>query len=173
MTRLPTIWRSQRGAAAAEMALVAPLLLVILIGSVETGNYFLSEHLLVKGLRDGARYAARQSFGSYPACGTGEQSITTGTMFDNVKTLVRKGSLDSSAADRLPNWTAQGTSFTVKVECYTQTSGQPLNGIYKNMAAPVVRVAATVPYSPVLPVFRTSSIGLKLNANEQASVMGI
>ena len=48
----------RRGAAAAEMALVTPLLLVILFGAVELGNYFYNEHIVVKAVRDGARFAA-------------------------------------------------------------------------------------------------------------------
>src|SRR5215217_7313983 len=49
-----------RGSAAAEMALVLPLLLALMFGSLELGDYFLSEHVLLKGVRDGAVYAARQ-----------------------------------------------------------------------------------------------------------------
>jgi Flp pilus assembly protein TadG len=174
MTGVRKLWRNSRGAAAAEMAMVAPLLLIILVGSVETGNYFLSEHTLVKGLRDGARYAARQSFTSYPACTTGSQSIT-GTTYDNTRLLVRKGSLNSADADRLPNWTAAGTTFSVDMTCKATTGTQTMSGIYRNNpgGAPVVTVTATVPYRPVMPVFGSSSLGLKLNGTQQASVMGI
>ena len=35
---------------------------------VEIGNYFLDEHILVKAVRDGARFAARQNFSNYSAC---------------------------------------------------------------------------------------------------------
>jgi Flp pilus assembly protein TadG len=161
-------------AAAAEMALVAPLLLVILVGAVETGNYFLSEHALVKGVRDGARYAARQSFFSYPAC-TGSSQNITGTTYDNTKLLVRKGSLNSSDSDRLANWTHANTTFTLAMSCTAVTSGQNVQGIYKERlgGAPIVTVSATVPYRPVMPVFGSSSLGLRLNAKQQASVMGI
>ena len=34
----------------------------LMFGAVELGNYFLNEHSLVKAVRDGARYAARQDF---------------------------------------------------------------------------------------------------------------
>jgi hypothetical protein len=54
-------------AAAAEMALVMPLLLTILFSLVEAGNYFYTEHVLVKAVRDGARYAGRQDFSFFSA----------------------------------------------------------------------------------------------------------
>ena len=66
-----SLLRSRRGSAAAEMALVSPLLAVLMIGSVELGNFFYNEHILMKAVRDGARYAARQNFSNYSAC-TGE-----------------------------------------------------------------------------------------------------
>ena len=46
--------RCQSGVAAVEMALVAPLLLALLFGSVELGKYFLDQHVVVKAVRDGA-----------------------------------------------------------------------------------------------------------------------
>ena len=49
--------RDVHAAAAAELALVLPLLLIIMFGSFEIGNYFLNEHILVKAVRDGARVA--------------------------------------------------------------------------------------------------------------------
>jgi Flp pilus assembly protein TadG len=168
------LWKDRSAAAAAEMALVAPLLLVLLVGAIETGNYFLSEHVLVKGVRDGARYAARQSFFIYPACTGGSQNIT-GTTYNNTKLLVRKGSLNSADRDRIANWTHGGTVFTLELKCTANTSGQNVQGIYKERpgGAPIVTVSATVPYRPVMPVFGSSSLGLKLNAKQQASVMGI
>jgi hypothetical protein len=59
--------------------------------------------------------------------------------------------------------------------CAAATGGQSMSGIYKNNpgGAPVVMVSATVPYRPVMPVFGSSSLGLKLNGTQQASVMGI
>ena len=47
---LSALIRTRRtGAAAAEMALVLPLLLMILFGSFEVGNYFLSAHIVQQG----------------------------------------------------------------------------------------------------------------------------
>ena len=68
MIRFTRLARCKSGAAAAEMALALPLLLILICGCAELGNYFLDEHRLIKAVRDGARYAARQDIGNFTAC---------------------------------------------------------------------------------------------------------
>ena len=94
--RLPI--RDRRGAAAAEMALVLPLLLTIMVGSVELGSFFYNEHILAKAVRDGARYAARQNFSYYSAC----SGAPTGTVVAETRALVRT-SLLAGGTDRFPD----------------------------------------------------------------------
>jgi Flp pilus assembly protein TadG len=48
----------ERGAAAVEMAIVLPLLLVILIGTMEFGRVFNVQNSLTQAAREGARHAA-------------------------------------------------------------------------------------------------------------------
>ena len=168
MSLIRCLFRDVRATAAAEMALVLPLLLIIMFGSFEIGNYFLNEHILVKAVRDGARFAARQNFDNYSACsGAVGDPILTDTR-NVVKTGVVAG-----GTDRLPYWTA--TTISVTMACTTSTGGQTLSGIYKGRAsgAPIVTVSATVPYTPVLRSFGFSGIGLNLNASQQAAVMGL
>jgi len=157
-----------RAAAAAEMALVIPLLLIIMFGALEVGNYFLNEHILVKSVRDGARFAARQDFSNYSAC-TGSVSDP---LLSNTRNVVKRGLL-AGGADRLANWAA--TSISVTMICSTTAGGQTMSGIYRGRAqgAPIVIVNATVPYTPVLGSFGFSGIGLNLNASQQAAVMGL
>ncbi len=50
------------------MALVTPLLLTLLFGGLEGGNFMLQQHIVTKGVRDGARFAGREPFGAYTAC---------------------------------------------------------------------------------------------------------
>ena len=168
MSLIRCLLRDVRATAAAEMALVLPLLLIIMFGSFEIGNYFLNEHILVKAVRDGARFAARQNFNNYSACsGAVGDPILTDTR-NVVKTGVVAGGID-----RLPYWTA--STISVTMACTTSTGGQTLGGIYKGRAsgAPIVTVSATVPYTPVLRSFGFSGIGLNLNASQQAAVMGL
>lgn len=170
----PCIHRDSRGAAAAEMALVTPLLLVIMIGSVELGSYFYNEHILVKAVRDGARYAARQDFSYYGCSGapTGPASDPT-MVVDNTRALVRT-SLLAGGPDRFAD-IADG-DITLSTSCKTTQSGQTMSGIYRGAAngAPIVTVSATVDYAPVIGAgLGFSGAGLRLNASEQAAVMGL
>jgi Flp pilus assembly protein TadG len=176
MMRRPGIHRDRHGAAAAEMALVAPLLLAIMLGSVELGSFFYNEHILVKAVRDGARYAARQSF-SYYGTGSACASPTDATMIGNVRALVRT-SLLSAGSDRFAD--IQDSDITLSATCATNATGvsstENMVGIYKgrSIGAPVVTVSATVDYAPVIgAAFGFSGVGLHLNASEQAAVQGI
>lgn len=178
MTLFSKLSRDRSGAAAAEMAFVAPLLLVLLFGSVELGNFFYNEHKLVKAARDGARYAARKSFSNYSACsGNVPTPGVAGTVNENTKLMVRKGSLDANAADLLPNWAS--ATFSVTMSCTTELDdgvggNYSLGGIYANTSAPTVVVSASLPYSSVLGLpFGLSGLGATLNATQSAAVAGL
>ncbi|MFL6733747.1 MAG: TadE/TadG family type IV pilus assembly protein, partial [Sphingomicrobium sp.] len=168
--------RDRRGGAGAEMALVIPLLLIILVGSIETGNYFYNEHKLVEGARNGARYAARQRFSNYSAC----SGTVGGTVYADTKLMVRKGTLDSTANDLLPNWADAATVFDVTMTCQPALANGSggnyvLGGIYANASsgAPTVLVSASLPYRPLFGAFGFTGLGFKLNATQTAAVMGL
>jgi hypothetical protein len=171
-----SIWRElmrdRRGTAAAEMLLVTPLLLTLLMGCVELGNYFYSEHKLVKSVRDGARFAARQRFSNYSTC-TGQP---TDPVPAETKLIVRKGSLDSTANDLLPNW--DDAAFSVSISCLGTlddgTGGNyALGGLYANVEAPTVLVTVSLPYRSLIgSAFGFSGLNLNLNASQSAAVMG-
>jgi Flp pilus assembly protein TadG len=165
------------GNAAVELALVMPLLLFIMFGSVELGNYFMNEHSLVKAVRDGARFAARQSFSNYPDCSTVDTTVR-----DNTRNVVMNGYL-SGGSVITPNINA--ADITLTVSCAAQANGQNMLGIYRSRlstncngaAAPgcaqMVRVDATVDYRSILGSFGFRGIGMHLNASSQAAVTGI
>ena len=174
MMRRPAMLGDRSGSAAAEMALVLPLLLTIMIGSVELGHFMYNEHLLAKAVRDGARYAARQGFANYDC--SGEPSIT---VRDNTRELVQTMLL-SGGSDRMVNWAA--ASIDVTEDCYATATGlsntaQNMSGIYDELSlggAPVVTVSASVPYVPVIGApFGFSGVGINLNASQEAAVTGI
>lgn len=168
MMRVPDLLKSRHGSAAAEMALVTPLLCVILFGSVELGSYFYNEHILEKAVRDGARYAARQSFTLYSCSGA-----PSGTVVADTRALVRTALL-SGGNDRFAN--IEDGDITLSTSCTTTVSSQSMTGIYRNSAngAPVVTVTAAVDYAPVVGTpFGFSGAGFHLNASEQAAVTGI
>lgn len=170
--------RDRSAAAAAEMAMVMPLLVVLAMGTFELGNYFKDEHILIKGVRDGARYAARQGFTSYVGCGATAADVPT-ALRDDTKLIVRKGTLSSTDADLLPSWGNAATTFTVQMSCSTAAGGTTLSGIYSGNAtgstgvAPMVTVTASLPYRSVLGSYGFTGKGFSLVATEQAAVTGV
>lgn len=157
--------RDGRGSAAVEMALVTPLLLAILFGSVELGNYFMNEHTLVKAVRDGSRFAARQSFSNYPDCSTVNNQT-------DIKNVVMYGYLSGTTV-LTPN--INSADITISTSCSASGGGQTYQGIYRNRTngAQIVTVSATVPYRSILGSFGFTGVGMNLNAASQAAVTGI
>lgn len=168
---LTRLCRNRSGAAAAEMALVTPLLMILMFGSMEMGKYFWDEHLVVKAVRDGARFAARQSFASMPCAGPAGNE-------NEIKNLVRFGVPEVTDADqpRLFYWTDPAT-ITVSIDCYDNqgTDGaRTYDGVYTDRASiPRVTVSARVPYTPLI----GAAVGVRgggfLNASSEATVFGI
>jgi Flp pilus assembly protein TadG len=172
MSLLRRLVREVRAAAAAELAMVTPLILALMFGAAELGNYFYNEHILLKAVRDGARYAARQSFTYYEPCTAG--TSPGGNVVADTRALVKTGLLAAQAgAPRFPD--ASAATINVTMNCTTTAGTQTMSGIYKGRAsgAPRVTVTATVPYTPLLASLGFNSASLSLNATEQAAVMGI
>lgn len=160
---LASFLHDRQGAAAAEMVLVMPLLMALMFGAFEAGNYFWNEHVVVKAVRDGARFAGRQSFGKYDCA-----SITDAAVATQIKNLTRTGQTSGGAA-RVSGWTDSQVTITVSCSAGTTT------GIYTGHAggAPVVKVSATVPYTSLFGTLGFNTTGINLVASAQAAVMGI
>jgi Flp pilus assembly protein TadG len=172
MRLLARLSSDRQGAAAAEMAMVAPFLLVLMFGSFELGKYFWDEHIVVKAVRDSARFAARQSFASMP-CPNGPAANET-----QIKNVAMYGKPTITASDqpRLYYWTDPNT-VTVSITCYDNagTDGARVyDGVYADRAVvPQVTVQAQIPYSPIVGAFISLNSGASLNAEDQATVFGI
>lgn len=170
--------RCLEGSAAAEMALVTPLLLTLLFGSFELGNYFLDNHVVEKAVRDGARYAARQSLSNFPCSAASTGSVPLGTVVSNTQNLVRTGAI-SGGTERLNGWNDPAT-IVVSYNCITASSASvSYSGIYKGMSfVPVVTVKINqntprLMYNSLFGILGFNSSSLSLNASSQASVTGI
>lgn len=168
----------RRGAAAVEMALVAPILLLLLFGAAETGHYFYYQHVLTKAVRDGAIYASRQPIirddGTKNfdcAAGTINQSV-----IDNTRAVVATGAL-SGGAGLVKQWDYNNNSYkpAVTMWCRTVVGGTTLGGIYTANGGnvPVVKVSATVPYRAITGGYIFNWTGYSIHADQQAVVMGI
>jgi Flp pilus assembly protein TadG len=165
--------RSSSGSAAAEMALLTPLLMIILLGSIELGRYFYHEHKLAQSLRDAARFAARQPFTEFLQC---DQPVSA-TLRTDVLQVARTGRV-SGGTDQLPLWTDAGTTFTVTTRCSTGTTGTgavTYGGIYSGQAggARFVEIDASLPHLPIWSALGIGSQTLTLNARQHAAVAGI
>ena len=155
------------------MALVAPLLLALGIGSVELGNFMLDQHRLTKSVRDAARYAARAPFSAFSACTSTASNVAS--LATGVTNLVRTGQL-SGGTDQLPNWGNAASSVTVQMRCSTaQVGGQTMSGIYAGYSsgAAVVIVSGTLRYQPLVGAFGFRGTGFDLYAQEEAPVAGV
>ena len=140
-----SIARNPSGSAAVEMALVLPFLLFLMFGAFDVGNYFLSEHVLNKAVRDAARYAARLSMVNYPSCTV----PSGGTAEQQTQRIARFGDPSGTGTARLAGWTSDADT-TVTISCDTDTSHTYVNkGIYADFPSggevPVITVSATVP----------------------------
>lgn len=155
--------RDRRGNAGVEMALVTPLLIILMFGAFELGNYFWNEHIVVKAVRDAARFAGRQSFGKYDCAG-----ITDATLPDQIRNVVRTGQISGGTA-RLPDWTDDTISISVRCD------GSETTGIYDGKAggAPIVTVSTTLPYRSLFSSVGFDTSALVLTASAQSAVMGI
>jgi len=145
------------------MALISPIFFALMFGAYDLGNYFMSEHIVVQAVRDGARYASRRAFSEY-TCSTASSDVTTKT-----QTLVRTGTLTGTTA-RLNGWTDNNT-VTITVTC--DTSGA-YKGVYNGVTTgvPVITVSANVPYGSLFKSFGLGS-SLYVRAESKVSVMGV
>lgn len=163
-TPLRHFLNDERGSPAAEMVLIMPLLLVLIFTCLEGAYFLYLEHQVVKGVRDGARFAARQSFDYYDCSAILDSGTET-----SIKNVTRTGSTSSTAVSRVPGWDAADTTVTVSCPGTAVTTG-----IYSGMTnAPRVRVSATVPYPSLFSALSGIGVSMNLNASQQAAVMGI
>jgi len=161
--RAPAFLRNCGGSAATEFALVMPMLLALLFVMFEGGHYLFVQHQVVKGVRDGARFASRQPFSAY-SCSTIDAAAET-----DIKEVTRTGKISGGTA-RVMGWT--NAEVTVSVSC---PATAVTTGIYASMTnAPRVVVAARVPYVSLFRALGGSiGNGAVVTAYQQAAVMGI
>jgi Flp pilus assembly protein TadG len=163
-----TLLRDRTGAAAAELALVTPLLIVVMTCTFELGYYFLSEHVVQKAVRDAARYAGRLPASTYD-CST--STVSSGAQ-TQIQKVARTGTPDGTIG-RLGGWTADSMT-TVGLACQTSTAISYVNkGLYAEFPSghvPVVTVTATVPHPTLFGTMTiASSSSSECGAGQNAS----
>lgn len=159
--------QNEWGTAAVEMALMLPMLMALLFAGMEGSYFFWSEHRVVKAVRDGARYAGRQSFDQYNCSTTSTVSATD----TNIKNLTRTGTIDGTGAPLLPGWTDNTQTSVTIAACNVATA----TGLFLTQTNGAVRVtvSADVPYRSLFSSLGISTATLRLRASDQAVVMGL
>ena len=160
--------RDRRGVASVEMALMTPIVFALMFTTFEGGNYLWTEHKVIKGVRQGARYAARLPFTSYDCSSTAPMG-TTDIPLDNIKNVVRTGIPSGQAFPKVKGWTNTDITITVSCDSTTQT------GLYETVTggAPRVTVSTVVAYPALLGLLGFDTTNVKVRAQAQAAVAGV
>lgn len=179
------VHRDTRAAAASEMALSLPMMMALIFGGFEGGNYLLTEHKVITAAREGARYAARLPFEYFEGCGpglvnptdTGGNAIagwpTAAEREAEISAVTRTGILGGTNP-RVSGWLGDaGGEITITVDCDATTTA----GLYDKFAttggAPRVQVSAVVAYPSILGLLGFDTTGAVVRGQSQAAVMGI
>jgi Flp pilus assembly protein TadG len=163
--------------AGVEMALVTPLLVILMFGSMELGNYFLDQHAVSKQVHDGARFASRlplAASSAYNCPGTVYNDSGATTKIVNV---TKTGSVDGTATGRFPStfWAkcpSATDAVTVTLRCVDKAL---YSGVYTGLAGniPVVKVSADVAYPSLFGLVGFNTSALCLRATSEAAVAGL
>src|SRR5258708_19189293 len=96
---LQSLWRDREGSALVEGALVVPILCRLVFGVFEFSWLFYQQHLISTGIRDAARYIARNA-------NPNDVTIQTGA-----KNLATTGAIDGNTA-RVSGWWTHDVDIT-------------------------------------------------------------
>lgn len=172
MPFLSVFRRDARGAAGAEMALMTPLLLILMFAPMELGHFYWSQHKLTKGVRDAARYAARQPFAQYE-CG---EALADTELETRIKNLARTGNLGGGTS-KLPGWA--NAEISVTVVCRNDsldgsTDNFVSTGIYTGLDnAPIVRVETNLTYPSLFRTLGFNALDIPMTAYSESAVVGL
>jgi Flp pilus assembly protein TadG len=180
--RMLKFLRNGNGTAAVEMALVAPLLLVLMFGSLELGNMFMDQHALTKQVRDGARFASRLAINSAYSCPGSVFEDADAT--DQIIHVTKDGVVTGAGTPRWSSYWSRncdggGQTLTVSIRCVAKadvdSDDTGFTGIYTSLDGPipVVTVAGAVKYRSVLASLGFDATDVCLQAQSDAAVQGL
>lgn len=150
-----------------EFALIAPILFVLVLGTIEAGRFIFHYELLNNAAREGARYAIVH--GSRSACPSGPpppaETNPCDEPGDNVKAAVQSAALDMMAVGELfvydPVWTSRGGLSTPAPG--DASSGHNGRGEYVTVFVdfsydPVIKYIVDVPILPEITISAESTL---------------
>lgn len=132
MRALRSFVSNRRGASLVEFSLVAPLLILLMCGMAEFANGMRQYHIMQKGVRDAARYAARVQMSG---CTIPAAAITA------ARNLALTGQV-SGGANLLPTWTDPSTVSVTVSTCFNNAA-ETYRG---RTQIPIIQVQAAAPY---------------------------
>jgi Flp pilus assembly protein TadG len=149
--------------------MILPLLIVLLFGGTEAGNFVWTQHKLTEGVRNGVRYASRLNIDR--VC-NGATSVLADPELSNIKSITRTGRTGTGFNGTVRGWTNAMVTVTVSCQAFVNT------GIYTDMpgvvAGPIVTVRATnVPYPTLFKLLGNLPGSIRLNARASTAVIGI
>ncbi|MBY6127092.1 pilus assembly protein [Qipengyuania aquimaris] len=164
MSRLGNFMRDTRGAAATEMALMVPLLLILMFAGFEAGHYFYTEQKIIKAVREGSRYAGRLGFDAFPCGGAADATAVA-----NVRQVTRTGTI-SGTVPRVRG--LELNEITVTHRCDANFAN---SGIFKGNSggAPIVLVTASTGYNSLFEALGVIESSAIVQASSEAVVNGI
>ncbi|MBB4615656.1 Flp pilus assembly protein TadG [Novosphingobium taihuense] len=177
MRRLTRLLRSlaadNRGAAAMETVLIAPIAIFVLCMAIESGHFLYSEHQVLKGVRDAARYASRLPLSTWNCSAVAaEQNLSTANAaWSGIANVAVYGSVTAGSNARLWSWSAASGAgeVEIKYQCVAQTTG-----IYSETGvAPLITVIGKPNYPSLLKSMGGFDSDLTLFARQQAVGIGV
>jgi Flp pilus assembly protein TadG len=124
--------RNNCGSIAVEAAILVPMFMIIVAGSVEVARAYQQANAVEKGLRAGALFLARAE--------DPDDSAAQASAIN----LVRTGLLDGIGEYLAPGWSDTGSSVTASVRSFS---------LGNNDSTDVIRIEAALVYTPLLPQF--------------------
>ena len=164
MTRLIRFIRDTRGAAAAEMALMVPLLLTLMFAGFEAGHYFYTEQQVIKAVREGSRYAGRLGFDAFPCGGAADATAVA-----QIQQVTRTGTVTGT------NPRVRGMALSDITVTHRCDANFENDGIFKGTSggAPIVLVEAEAGYNSLFEALGVIDSSAIVQASSEAVVNGI
>ncbi|MBU2587837.1 MAG: pilus assembly protein [Alphaproteobacteria bacterium] len=154
--------RNRGGTAATEFALMLPLMLALIFGSMEAGHFFWTQHKIVKSVRDGARFASRLDVERLCA---GDAAL-----LEEIRNVTATGQFAAGGTPKVPGWDPADVVATPSCGQFVDT------GIYADLGGqgPLITVdSGPVAYPSILSGLGFIDDTVNLSAKSSAAVMGI
>jgi Flp pilus assembly protein TadG len=141
--RLSALHSECSGAAAVEVAIATPFLVLLTAGVIEYGSMLRATELMQTGVRDAARYLANMP--GLPQASSADRS----SIEDRARRLAVTGTIASNGAPRVKDWATSGVQVTYEPIANPRDATTGLRAHRGDNTIYVVRVTGTMNYTGV------------------------